>query len=175
MLQHGGERRRGRRGKRVGGGAGDGDALAWARQVDGGETEKQREGGDDFKIDDGLETDAAHLFEVARAGDAVDQGGEDQRRNDGADEAQENVADGFQVRGKARRGGAHGHAGGHANEDPGSQRKAFHRSPHLSFWRSTSKNICRGGRTANFSTTSMRARRPAESAVRARPASVSCC
>jgi hypothetical protein len=47
--------------------------------------EKQRERGDDFEVDDGLQADAAHAFEVAAAGDAVDQCAEDQRRDDGAD------------------------------------------------------------------------------------------
>ncbi len=46
----------------------------------------------------------------------------------------------------ARREGAHGHAGGHPDEDPESQRETLQRSPHFNFCRSTSKNIWRGGR-----------------------------
>ena len=46
----------------------------------------------------------------------------------------------------AGRESAEGHAGGHADEDPGGERQALQRSPHFSFWRSTSKNIMRGGR-----------------------------
>ena len=34
----------------------------------------------------------------------------------------------------------------HSDEDPGGQRQALQRSPQLSFSRSTSKNIMRGGR-----------------------------
>jgi hypothetical protein len=47
--------------------------------------------GDDFEIDDGLGADAAHALEIAAAGDAGHQRGEQQRRDDGADQPQKHV------------------------------------------------------------------------------------
>ena len=74
-----------------GGGALDGHALAGPHQVHGGQAQEQRQRGDDFEIEDGLDADAAHALQIAAAGDADHQRGEDQRRDDGADQPQENV------------------------------------------------------------------------------------
>ena len=143
---HRGELVGGSGGDGVGGGARDGHAIPGPHQVDRAQSEEQRHGGDDFEIEDGLGADAAHVLEVAAAGDAGHQRGEQQGRDDGADQAQEDVAHRAELVGEIRREDAQRHAGGHADEDPGGQREPLHRSPHLSFWRSTSKNIMRGGR-----------------------------
>ncbi len=110
-------------------------------QVDRGQSQKQRQRGDDFEIQNGLAADAAHALHVAAAGDAHHQRAEQQRRDDGADQPQEHVADRAQLPGESGRRDAQRHARGHADKDPGGEGEPFHRSPHFSFWRSTSKNI----------------------------------
>ena len=97
-------------------------ARAGPHQVDGGESQEQREGGDDFEVDDGLEADAAHALEVAAAGDANHQRAEYQGRDDGADQPQKDGADGSQLARHAGREGSQSHPRGHADEDPGGQR-----------------------------------------------------
>ena len=121
-------------------------ARAGTHQVDRGEPQKQRERGDDFEVDDGFQADAAHALQIAAARDAIYQRAENQRRDDGADQPQEDGADRAELPRYTGRKRAQSHARGHADEDPGSQRQALQRSPHFSFWRSTSKNIMRGGR-----------------------------
>ncbi len=54
-------------------------AAAGMEQVDGDQAHQQRDGGDDFKVDERLGADAAYLSDVAHAGDADDDGGEDDR------------------------------------------------------------------------------------------------
>ncbi len=134
----------------VGGGARDRHAIAGADQVDHAQAEEQREGGDDFEIEDRLAADAAHVFEVAAAGDPGDQRA---RTSSGAMmeriRRRKIVLMRPELFGEIRREDAQRHAGGHADKDPGRQRNPFHRSPHLSFWRSTSKNIMRGGRISS--------------------------
>ena len=68
-------------------------ARARPHQVHRRQAQEQRERGDDFEVDDGLQADAAHALEIAAAGDAVDQRAEDQRRDDGADQPQKDGAD----------------------------------------------------------------------------------
>ena len=123
------------------------NAGAGAHQVDGGQPQQQRQGGDNLEIEDGLAADAAHAFHVAAARDAHHQRAKDQRRDDGADQLQKHPADGRELPGEARRDDSESHARGHPDEDPGGERDAFQRSPHFSFWRRTSKNIMCGGRT----------------------------
>ena len=64
-----------------------------AHQIHRGQSQKQRERGDDFEIEDRLGADAAHVLRAAAAGDACDQGGENQRRDDRADEAKKDRAE----------------------------------------------------------------------------------
>src|SRR5216683_1375126 len=54
------------------GGGREADAFAGAADVDGGETDEQRDGGDDFEIDQGLEAETADALEVSMACDADD-------------------------------------------------------------------------------------------------------
>ena len=95
MLQHGveGALPGGGRGQGFGGGALDGHANSRPHQVDGAQAEKQGDGGDHFEVQQRLGADAAHVFELA-GGHARHQDAEYQRRHDGADQAQKNVAEG---------------------------------------------------------------------------------
>ena len=130
-----------------GGGALELHARAGPHQVHRGQPQEQRHRGDDLEVDDGLEADAAHAPSRRRApaipttsvakisGAMMDLISRRKMLLTGAS----CCADG----GRAQ---AQRDAGGHADEDPGGERQPLHRSPHFSFWRSTSKNIMRGGR-----------------------------
>src|SRR6185369_1708448 len=92
-LRHGGLR----------GGGLNGDAFAGADQVDYAEAQEERDRGDHFEVEDRLQSDAAHLLHVAAAGDAGHQRAEQEGGDDGADEAQKDVADGAELLGEVRR------------------------------------------------------------------------
>ncbi len=100
VLHDGSERRRGAGGDLIGSGARDRHAFAGADEVDDAEAEEEREGGHDFEIQNRFAADAAHVFDIAAAGDSCDQGREDERRDDGADEAQKDRAHEAQLRGE---------------------------------------------------------------------------
>ena len=53
----------------------------------------QRESGDDFEVEQRLAADAAELLQIAHRGDAVDDGAEDDRRDDHLDQLDEAVAE----------------------------------------------------------------------------------
>ena len=71
----------------IGGRPLDGNTVARADEIDHAEAEEERQRGDDLEVENGLAADAAHVLELARPGDAVDQSSEKQRRDDGADQA----------------------------------------------------------------------------------------
>src|SRR4029077_15329841 len=71
-----------------GGGGREADTFAGAAYVDGGETDEQRDGGDDFEIDQGLEAEAAYALEIGVACDADYERAEEERGDDDADEAE---------------------------------------------------------------------------------------
>ena len=85
-------------------------------------------------------------LDLAAAGDPVHQRSEQQRRNDGPDQPQKDRAEQTHLLGRVRCENPERYAGGHADKDPSGQRNPLHRSPHFNFCRSTSKNICLGGR-----------------------------
>src|SRR5215472_7793213 len=62
------------------------------RQVDGAEPDEQSQGGDQFKINEGFDAHASNLLQVGMPGNAHHQRGEDQGRDDGADQAQKDRA-----------------------------------------------------------------------------------
>ena len=65
---------------------------AGLRQIHCGQTDEQRERGDDLEIDDGLEGESPDRFQITRvAGDTHDKRAENQRHDDALDEVQENV------------------------------------------------------------------------------------
>ena len=97
---------------------GNGKADARLREIDRRESEEKRDGGHELEIDDGFEADAAHLLDVACAGYAVDEGAEDERGDDGFDEAQEDVAERRELDSSGRGCDAQGETGGHSDEDP---------------------------------------------------------
>src|ERR1017187_7206874 len=148
----------GRRGwnGRFGRGALDGNAHSGANQVHGAQAQEQRGGGDDFEIDDGFGADAAHALQVAAAGHARHQRAEQQGRDDGADQAEENVGHRPQLLGGSRRDDAESHARRHSDENPRGERNPLHRSPHFSLERSTSKNRMWGGRTSRSESRELR-------------------
>src|ERR1700730_5442291 len=81
------------------GGGREADALSGAADVDGGEADQQRDGGDDFEVDEGLEAEAADFFEVGVAGDTDDERAKEERGDDDANEAKENGAEELEVGG----------------------------------------------------------------------------
>jgi hypothetical protein len=102
------------------------------------------------KVNDGLQTDAAHGLDAAGSGDPIHQRAEDQRSDDGLDQPQKYVGHGgHPLRfGDIGKGNPYAHSHGHADENPAGERKLpDHRSPHFNFSRSTSKNNILGGRT----------------------------
>ncbi len=64
-------------------------SFAGPHQIDGDQSQHQRDGGENFEIENGFDSDPAHGLDAAGTGDAVDQSAENQRRDDGLDQAQE--------------------------------------------------------------------------------------
>src|SRR5271168_5420646 len=91
-------------------------------QVDGGEADKKRNGGDDFKIDQTLDADAAHGAQVAVTRDAGDERGQDERGDDDLDQAQKNVAQEAQAFGELRMVQADFKSEQHGEKDPEGER-----------------------------------------------------
>ncbi len=61
--------------------------------VDRQQADDEGQGGDDLEVDERLDAHAADAFEVAVTGDADDEGGEDERGDDGLDQAQKDVGE----------------------------------------------------------------------------------
>lgn len=80
-------------------------------------------------VDHGLQTDGAHLFDVAHGDDAGHDGEKDQRRDHPLDHVQEDGAEGLDVGGgdigPAHQGQTHGDAQGQGDEDLRRQRELF--------------------------------------------------
>lgn len=64
-------------------------AFAGAADVDGGEADKQGDGGNDFEVDERFEAKAADFLQIGMASDTYHEGAEEERRNDYADQAKE--------------------------------------------------------------------------------------
>src|SRR4051794_37914236 len=71
------------------------DADTGFADVDGGETDGERERGDSLEIDEGLPPHASDLLQVSMAGNAADQRRKEQRRDDDADELKKNLREDF--------------------------------------------------------------------------------
>jgi hypothetical protein len=69
--------------------AGQRNAHARLGEIHRAEADEERERGDDLEVDQRLHADAADLADVAGAGDADHQRGEDQRRDDRLDQVEE--------------------------------------------------------------------------------------
>ena len=83
-----------RSGNRAGADCGRGsDTDTCPADIDGGETDDDRDGGDDFEVDQALQPDAANPFGIAVPGDSGDQRAQNQRRNDHRDQPQKNIAE----------------------------------------------------------------------------------
>jgi hypothetical protein len=149
MLQRSGKCRADLRQAGLGGGPLQRHPLARTNQVDGAQAEEERDGSQHFEIDDGFQTDPAHGLHTAGASDTVDQSAKDQGRDDGPDQAQKHIGQRGDPVGFAdiRKYRAEHNAQNHRDKNPSCDRKPFHRSPHLSFCRSTSKKFIFGGRT----------------------------
>src|SRR4029077_14503364 len=95
-----------------------------------------------------LDADAAHRFYATRASDASKQRDENQRPHDGLDQPQVNGRNDryFRRLRETRREDSEQESGGHPEKNPTGQREPLQRSPHFSFWRSTSRNSIFGGR-----------------------------
>src|SRR5713226_9081101 len=65
--------------------------------MDSGETNQHGDGGDDFKVDQRLDAEAADFLQVGVAGDAHHEDAEEERRDYHFDEAKKNRAEELQV------------------------------------------------------------------------------
>ena len=77
-------------------------------QIDGAETDEKSDGCDNFKIKNRLAADAPHGFYVAGAGNPAHKGAEQERRNDGFDQAEENSPQDRHLFGGTRKHGSKG-------------------------------------------------------------------
>ena len=96
----------------------NGEPDAGLADVDGEQADGQRERGDDLEVDERLDAHAADALEVAVAGDADDEHGEDERSDDALDEPQEDVGEEAQLHGELRRVEAELRADDHRDEHP---------------------------------------------------------
>src|SRR5258708_38073346 len=108
----------------AGGGGGQADAFARAAEVDGGQTDEHGDGGNDFEVHERLDAQAAYSLQVGVAGDAHHQNREKQRRDDDADQTEEDGAEKLELYGEGGRVVAEFRAGEQADEDPGGGRAA---------------------------------------------------
>ena len=97
---------------------GENDAPTCSGKVHGGGAEDEADGGDDFKVDERLKGNAADAAQMAVAGDTGGDGGKEQRGDDHANEAQEEIAEDTELRGDMRRVKAEFDAGGDGEEGP---------------------------------------------------------
>lgn len=98
-----------------------GQAYSGAADVDGDEADDKGQGGRDLEVDEALNAHTSDAFEIAMAGDAGDESGEDERSDDGLDEAQKDVAEDTQTdRGRWGVEAQFG-AGYHRDKDPRSE------------------------------------------------------
>ena len=75
-----------------------------ALRCDGAQPDEQRDRRNDFKVQQCLDAHAANLFQVGVSGDADHQRAEDERRNDGLDQAEKNRTQHLQVSGDPHAG-----------------------------------------------------------------------
>ena len=94
-------------------------------QIHGAQADEERDGGDDFEIENGFAADAAHGLHVARAGDAGDQRAEEQRRDDRFDQAQEDGAQDGEGDRLFRKQNAEDDSRDESDHDPRGERYAF--------------------------------------------------
>src|ERR1019366_7726238 len=97
------------------------DAGSGSADVDGCQPEEDRDCSDDLEINDGAQTETADLPQVGVAGDTHYQRAEDQRRDDGFDQAKKNKRENSQVGGGVGKIVPDGRAQQHGDEDPRSQ------------------------------------------------------
>src|SRR5581483_5691084 len=109
-----------------------------------------------LEVNERLQGYAAHAFQIAAARNARNQRSENEWRHDRADQPQEYVRDRAQLPGETRRPDSKEDSHHEPDQRPRRERRPFHRSPHLSFWRRTSKNIMRGGRISRSANCELR-------------------
>ena len=78
------------------------EARARLQHVADRDAYEERDGRDDFEIDEGAESNHADAAHVAHLGDADGDGDEDDDGNDGTDQADEGVAQGLQFYAQGR-------------------------------------------------------------------------
>ena len=128
---------RGRRSGRPSAGRGHGESDTGLADVDGKEADGQRGGGDGLKVDERLDAHAANAFDVAMAGNADDEHGEDERSDDALNEPEKDVGEKAHLHGELRRIEAELCANNHRDEHPDGETAAHccedgqrHRSEH---------------------------------------------
>src|SRR3981081_4103353 len=87
-------------------------------EIDGDKAQDKGQGGRDLEVDEALDAHASDALEVAVAGDAGDQRREDERSDDGFDQAKKDVAENTQVDGYCGCIEAQLGTGDHRDEDP---------------------------------------------------------
>ena len=98
------------------------------RQIGCGDSQKKRDGGDRFKINQALQADSSDFFQVAVGGDAGDESSENQGSDDHFDQAKENVAEYAQVYRKLGAIDSQFKAREHREDYPERERAAAHAS-----------------------------------------------
>jgi hypothetical protein len=93
-------------------------------KVDGDEANDKRKRGDDLKVDEALDADAADALEIAMAGDTGDERSEDKGSDDGFDEAKEDIAEDPERNREMRSIKTQLGASNHSDEDPGGKSSA---------------------------------------------------
>jgi hypothetical protein len=94
------------------------DTNAGLHDVDGDETDDERQRRDDLEVDDRAQAHATDHLDVPGAGNSCDQRREDQRRDDHLDQAQEDLTEGAEIDGRGRVVLAHQVAGNDADREP---------------------------------------------------------
>ena len=95
-----------------------GEANSGMGEINCNEAYRQREGGNNFKIDKAANAHAANAFQVSMASDAGDESAEDEWGDDGLDEAKEDVGEDAEMDGEVGSVEADLGAGYHGGEDP---------------------------------------------------------
>lgn len=122
---------------------GQGDADTGFGEVDGDEADDEGEGGDDLEVEDGFEGEPTDGFEViAVAGDADDEGAEDQGHEDALDHFEEDVGEELEFLGFLGEQVTDGDADHHRQQDPLGERDAAYEGEHGVKGAVTARDLC---------------------------------
>src|ERR1700758_1700548 len=95
--------------------------------MEGGESDDHGNGRDDFEIDEGLDAEAANLFEIGMAGNSYNENAEEQRRDDDLDQTKKDVTENAKMFSRCRRIEAKLETAEHGDKDPQRERTPANR------------------------------------------------